>query len=123
MKVKKANKIVNIILLCQVILILACGICIGVIFIPLEEECDSQRLAILNYMEEEQFVGMTVDECVKLLGEPLMEDGKKIYFDGGSERFVCIYYSSYQDYELKLTINESGVVEYVSYDCTLSIQK
>ena len=55
--------------------------------------------------------------------ETAATDGKKIYFDGGSERFVCIYYSSYQDYELKLTINESGVVEYVSYDCTLSIQK
>lgn len=115
---KKLNLILNIFLICLSIL----NVALFIYFIASSTtEIDSQREIILQCMEEKSFMGMTVDECKLLLGEPFIERETALYFDGGSEHSSLGFITWYEQYELRLYINEQGMIEDTWYDYTLDI--
>ncbi len=112
-KNKKTNKILNVILYCQMIVI---GLYIISLLMLLIEFNDSQRQEILRYIRNDKINDFTIEECIEHFGEPLLvEENEAMLFRGGSSKRIglgCEYY----EYELWVYLDESGqYVDYVSY--------
>lgn len=119
MKIKTINKILTIILICQV-LFLVFFFWIFPCFIT--EETDVQRETILTYMEQNIFEGMSIDECKEILGEPFLDEGSEVYFGGGYDLGENLFATSYEEYELRMFLDEAGYVDSVWYYCTLDLK-
>lgn len=114
---KRENRLLNIIIGCEIVIIVS----LFVYFLSWGTEFnDPQRARILQYIEEDKLIGMTVDECSELLGEPLLVTEEEAYFEGG----YCLQFDiggSYWEWEVKVYLDENGYISSVRNNCILVI--
>jgi len=112
-KVKNKNRIINYLfyieLLVLLLLIIAC-ICGNIFFY------NFQRIKVLYYLKSEKISELTIEECVKIFGEPIyIYNDNSIQFDGGSickGGFLLVKY----EYILYVMPEEDGIYVESAYD-------
>ena len=106
MNIKIVNRVLSIILICQIAFII-----IITLYCHL----------VLTYIEEGRYIGMTAEECKDVWGEPLYERETMICFDGGSECNTAFFTKIYEEYELRVYFDENGKADGTTEWCTLSL--
>lgn len=106
--IKKYNRFLNYLLFIQLLLFLI--IIALFILIPIDVEKSSQNILVSDYGDG--LVGMSIDECISVLGEPYAISDSEAYFDGGYEVCQMLTYGEYIQYELEVHFDENGIVEY-----------
>lgn len=72
--------------------------------------------------EEAMFIGLTKEECTEILGEPLIDYGSEVYYDGGYEWTIEMgTLFCYEEYQTKMYLDENGLVESVVNEWTLDL--
>ncbi len=114
---KKTNRVLNIILSCQVVCIII--FILSLLMLNIEFN-DAQRQTILKYKEEDKIIGLTAEECIECFGEPLtISPNGTLLFNGGSSKRVglaCEYY----EFQLIIGFDDNGqYADDVTYKCTM----
>lgn len=109
---KKFDKKLNIILKIFIVLTLITIIFNIIGYIPYS---NPQRRTVINYMREDSFVGMTLEECNDILGEPRFYRGNYAYYDAGFYARWTIFRIYCYQCELKVWLDETNTVERVDF--------
>lgn len=118
MNIKIVNRVLSIILICQIAFLIIITLYCHLVSIT---QRDAQREAVLAYIEEERFMGMTAEECKDVFGIPLYERDGMMCFDGGSECNTAFFIKIYEEYEFDIYFDENGKADSTSEWCTLSV--
>lgn len=118
MNIKIVNRVLSIILICQIAFIIIITLYCHLVSIT---QRDAQREVVLTYIEEGRYIGMTAEECKDVWGEPLYERETMICFDGGSECNTAFFTKIYEEYELRVYFDENGKADGTTEWCTLSL--
>lgn len=111
MNVMKKEKKLNLIIVFEILIIML----MIIYFLTWRNQYNnSQRELILEYINEDKIVGLSLDECESLFGEPFYVEDNEAYFDGG------YYYQfsigiRYCEYCLVLSFDENERISFVSY--------
>lgn len=116
-KAKNINKLLNITIVCQIAFI---GIMILYYHLWGVQYNNSQRKVILQHIENEGIVGLTLDDCEELFGEPFLITEGEAYFEGGYflQFELC---GRYCEYELRVFFDDEQSIRNYWYECTLDV--
>lgn len=117
MKAKNKDKLLNIIIACQIvflILIIVYYLMWGM------QYSNAQRKIILQHIEDDSIVGLTLEDCEEIFGEPLLVTEDEAYFEGGYflQFELC---GRYCEYELRTFLDDEQRIRNYWYECTLDI--
>lgn len=99
-------KKIMMIIIFSVILVEVYYVVIWGMFIPAVPDEELKRA--IEFLQEEEYIGMTVEECEELLeAEVIPGRGERVYFDAGTYR-----YCKDVEYVLMLRLNDEGKVIY-----------
>ena len=117
MKTKKKDKLLNIIIVCQIIFI---SLMIVYYLLWGIQYNNSQRKIILQHIEADNIIGITLDDCKEKFGEPFLVTEDEVYFEGGYflQFELC---GRYCEYELRVFLDDEQRVRNYWYECTLEI--
>lgn len=81
---------------------------------------NAQRELILQYINEDKIIGLSLDNCSELFGEPFFIEEGEAYFDGGYYLQFSIGIR-YCEYCLILSLDENQKVNHVSYQYMMDL--
>lgn len=101
MNIKK----IIIITIFSIIIVELYHVIVAGIFIPAAP--DEELKKAIEFLQKDDYVGMTVEECEELLGEEAIRGNERVYFDAGTYR-----YCKDVEYVLMIRLNDAGKVIY-----------
>lgn len=113
----KNKKLLNVVIFVEIAILLSM---VAYFWSWKNQYSNEQRDLILKYINENKIVGLSLDECENLFGEPYWIKDNEAYFDGGYYLQFSIGIR-YCKYRLVLSLDEEQKVDYVSYEYILDL--